>query len=145
MCRYGYGTAGRSLKAAVRSEAAAEGSESPMVMVFLPRMDHDAFKDEIAGLLAAEGVLRDRPAPTTPEGDQAKSNIEAKVRGHTQRIDQIVAEILKHARVYLGGGILVELIRSRVRSGRRQTGRSSGCTTGSLMLMPWDGIGLSPG
>jgi hypothetical protein len=95
-------------EAAVRSEAAAEGSESPMVMVFLPRMDHDAFKDEIAGLLAAEGVLRDRPAPTTPEGDQAKSNIEAKVRGHTQRIDQIVAEILKHARVYLGGGILVE-------------------------------------
>ena len=95
-------------EAAVRSEAAAEGSESPLVMVFLPRMDHDAFKDEIAGLLAAEGVIRDRPAPTTPEGGQARSNIEAKLSGHMQRIDSIAAEIFKHARVYLGGGILVE-------------------------------------
>ncbi|MFA7071065.1 MAG: BREX system P-loop protein BrxC, partial [Methanoculleus sp.] len=93
---------------AVKSEAAAEGSESPMVMVFLPRIDHDAFKDEIGGLLAAEGVIRDRPAPTTPEGGQARSNIEAKLSGHMQRIDSIAAEIFKHARVYLGGGILVE-------------------------------------
>ncbi len=95
-------------EAAVRSEAAAEGNESPLVMIHLPRMDHDAFKDEVAGFLAAEGVIRDRPAPTTPEGDQAKSNIEAKWSGHKQRIDLIATEILKHAKVYLGGGILVE-------------------------------------
>jgi hypothetical protein len=95
-------------EAAVRSEAAAEGSESPMVMVFLPRMDRDAFKDELAGLLAAEDVIRNRPAPTTPEGGQARSNIEAKRGGHMQRIDSITAEIFKHAKVYIGGGILVE-------------------------------------
>ena len=95
-------------EAAVRSEAAAEGSESPLVMAFLPRMDRDAFRDEVAGLLAAEGVMQDRPAPTTPEGDQARSNIEAKRSGHKQQIDQIATEILKHVKVYLGGGILVE-------------------------------------
>ncbi len=95
-------------EATVRSEAAAEGSESALVMAFLPRMDHDVFRDEVAGLLAAEGVMRDRPAPTTPEGGQARSNIEAKRSGHGQQIDQIATEILKHAKVYLGGGILVE-------------------------------------
>ncbi|KUK70180.1 MAG: Uncharacterized protein XD88_0819 [Methanocalculus sp. 52_23] len=95
-------------EAGVKSEAAAEGNESPMVMVFLPRLNHDALKDEIAGLLAAEGVLSERPAPTTPEGDQARSNIEAKLRGHMQRIDSLVDEILKNAHVYIGGGTPIE-------------------------------------
>jgi len=52
-----------------------------MVMVFLPRIDHDAFKDEIGGLLAAEGVIRDRPAPTTPEGGPG----EIQHRGEAER------------------------------------------------------------
>lgn len=93
---------------AVTHEAAAEGSESPLVFVFLPRIEHDAFKDEIAGLLAAEKVIEDRPAPTTAEGDQARSNIDAKRMAHIQRIGKIVREIFSQASVYLGGGLKVE-------------------------------------
>ncbi|RQD84654.1 MAG: BREX system P-loop protein BrxC [Methanocalculus sp. MSAO_Arc2] len=92
----------------VIKEAAAEGSESPLIFVFLPRIEHDALKDEIAGLLAAEKVIEDRPAPTTAEGDQARSNIDAKRAAHIQRIERIIKDIFSQAVVYLGGGVKVE-------------------------------------
>jgi hypothetical protein len=92
----------------VKADAAAEGNESPLVMVFLPKTEHEAFKDEIAGLLAADNVIADRPAPTTPEGDQARSNIQAKRNGHNQRIERIIKTIVSKSGVYLGGGMKVE-------------------------------------
>jgi hypothetical protein len=95
-------------KKSVINEAAAEGSESPLVFVFLPRIEHDAFKDEIAGLLAAEKVIEDRPTPTNAEGKQAQSNIDAKKTTHMQRVDKIIREIFSQASVYLGGGVKVE-------------------------------------
>ncbi|MBR1368475.1 hypothetical protein RJ53_02730 [Methanocalculus chunghsingensis] len=95
-------------ESAVKADAAAEGNDSPLVMAFIPKRDHDAFRDEIAGLLAAENVIADRPAPTTPEGDQARSNIQAKKTGHIQRIERIIGTLLSNASVYLGGGMKIE-------------------------------------
>ena len=95
-------------EAQVRKEAAAEGTESPLIMVFLPRMFHNELRNEVAGMLAAREILQNRPAPSTDEGKQAKTNIEAKCRNHIARLDEYIVSILANTKLYPGGGVGVD-------------------------------------
>jgi len=88
----------------VKAEAQAEGNESPLVMLFLPRLHHNEIKNEIAGILAATEILQGKITPTTDEGRQAKSNIEAKCKNHVTKASTYIAEILLNTKLYSGGG-----------------------------------------
>ena len=92
----------------VRTEAQEEGTESPLLMVFLPRMHHNEIRNEIAGMLAATELLQSRPTPTTSEGHQARTNIEAKCRNHETKLTEYITSILANTKLYPGGGSPVD-------------------------------------
>lgn len=88
----------------VKTEAQAEGNESPLVMLFLPRLHHNEIKNEIAGVLAATKILQLKATPTTDEGRQAKANIEAKCKNHLTKASNYITNILLNTKLYSGGG-----------------------------------------
>lgn len=92
----------------VKRESQEEGNESPLIMMFLPRLHHNEIKNEIAGMLAATLIIENRPPPTTEEGNQAKTNIEAKWRNHSLKLDQYISNILVNTKMYPGGGIAID-------------------------------------
>jgi hypothetical protein len=87
-----------------RQEAAALGTDSPVVNVFLPKLEADSLRQELARQAAAQQTIDSRPAPTTDEGIQAKKAIESERDSAKAKIDAIVAHVVQGARVFLGGG-----------------------------------------
>ncbi len=88
----------------VREDAQSAGVDSPIVFVFLPQQDADALKDALASYSAANESLASRPAPTTPEGLEAKSAMESKRQMEQRKRDALIAGIVNNAHVYQGGG-----------------------------------------
>jgi len=95
-------------ESATQREAVGAGSESPVVFVFLPRLEAEALRSQIAGYLAAQEVLATRPAPTTDDGRAARSNIQAHRDAHERHIGDIVEKVLASAKVFQGGGVEVQ-------------------------------------
>src|SRR5258708_23975580 len=88
----------------VREDAQVAGVDSPIVFVFLPRQDSDALKDALASYAAANETLTSRPAPTAPEGIEAKRAMESKRQIEESKRNVLIASIVNNARVYQGGG-----------------------------------------
>jgi hypothetical protein len=90
---------------AVKDEAVAEGTESPLVFVLLPRRQSDALTSALASVAAAQSVLNRRPSQqTTPEGLEAQRAMETRLASTQRNVKNIVDEIVEHARVYQAGG-----------------------------------------
>jgi len=90
---------------AVRDEALAEGTESPLIFVLLPRQQSEALTSTLAGVTAANAVLNTRPAQQkTPEGMEARRAMETRKVSAQQQVDEIIADILANARVFQAGG-----------------------------------------
>jgi len=88
----------------VQADARAEGTDSPIVLVFLPRMDAEQLRTALAGLAAAEETLGARPQPRTPEEIDARKSMESRRDQERARRDGIVDRIVGGARVFVGGG-----------------------------------------
>ena len=87
----------------VREDAAAGGTDSPVVYVFLPRRGADALKSNLAGYAAATATLT-RPEPNTPEGHEARQGMVTRQAAHKREIDALLGAVLKDALVFQGGG-----------------------------------------
>jgi len=59
-------------------------------------------------MLAATEILQSRPTPTTSEGHQARTNIEAKCRNHATKLAEYITSILANTKLYPGGGSPVD-------------------------------------
>jgi hypothetical protein len=93
----------------VREEAQAAGVDSPIVFVFLPRLEADELKQALARLGAAQETVSTRPVPQTPAGIEARAAMDSRAQLETQKVNGLVADIVKNARVYQGGGTEVVL------------------------------------
>jgi hypothetical protein len=103
----------------VRNEARAEGTESPLVFVLLPRRQSDALTGALAAAAAATEVLNARAAQQkTPEGIEARRAMETRQERAQQRVLEIITDIVAHARVYQAGGneVVGETLRHGVES-----------------------------
>ena len=89
---------------AVREEAQQAGVESPTVFVFLPRIEADELRQTIARLRAAEETVKTRAVPQTSAGTEARASVESRVAVEQQQVSGLADNIVKNARVYLGGG-----------------------------------------
>lgn len=87
-----------------RQDAAAMGTDSPVVNVLLPKTDSDTLRAEAARFEAAQETVECQPPPTTEEGVQAKNTIEAKRDAAAAQIGSIVDRCVQGAKVFLGGG-----------------------------------------
>ncbi len=89
---------------AVQDDARGAGTDSPVVFVFIPRVDADAIRDGLSAEGAAEIVVHGRPTPMTDEGMQAQSGIASRGQAAATRLASAVTGLLNQARVFQGGG-----------------------------------------
>lgn len=87
-----------------RDAAAAEGVESPLIMVFLPKHEPDALAGALVEAAAAQETLDTRAKPTTDEGRDAAKAMESTRDAARAKIDQLIQAILHRAVVLQGGG-----------------------------------------
>jgi hypothetical protein len=88
----------------VREDAQAAGVASPVVFVFLPKLDGDALREALANQAAANECLAARPPSTTPEGTEARLAMESRLRIEQGHVAALIDAILRNARVVQGGG-----------------------------------------
>lgn len=92
----------------VREDAQREGIESPIVFVFIPRVNPDGLKTALATFAAAKETIDvRRPRAATPEGQEASNAMEAKQRTAQSNIRTLITQMVNGARIYQGGGIEV--------------------------------------
>ncbi len=90
-------------EATVKKAAAEAGDESPVISVFLPRREADQIKEVLASYAAAEQTLQ-RPTPQTDEGKAAQRAMQTRLATEDDRVTELFADVVAHARIFQGGG-----------------------------------------
>ena len=98
--RDGWGADERSVVA----DALADGSNSPVIHVFLPKSRADDLARVVAAQAAANETLEYKGVPSTPEGIEARQGMETRRTEAANSQRSLVAEIVGEAKVYQGGG-----------------------------------------
>ena len=88
----------------VIADARADGSNSPVIHVFLPKSRADDLARVIAAQAAANETLEYKGIPSTPEGIEARQGMEMRRTEAANSQRSLVAEIVGDAKVYQGGG-----------------------------------------
>ena len=89
---------------AVRTEAQAAGTDSPIVFVLLPRRDPEALREALVSFAAARECIEFRPLPNTPEGQDARQAMTSRQNLARTSLNALVEGILENTRLFLGGG-----------------------------------------
>jgi hypothetical protein len=93
---------------AMRDDAFAAGTDSPIVFVWLPKTDGKDLAQAIAERVAAADTAALHAPPTTEEGRQARDGMEAKKAGADRRVQELVRRLVQGAKVFQGGGNEIE-------------------------------------
>ena len=88
--------------------AAGAGADSPVVMIYLPKVDADALSNALADLAAADETLAGRPRPNTDEGLAAQRAMESTRDVARDKLSGHVADVLRSALVVQAGGTVVK-------------------------------------
>lgn len=88
----------------VIADARADGSNSPIIHVFLPKSHADDLARVVAAQAAANETLEYKGVPSTPEGIEARRSMETRRTEAANSQRSLVAEIVDNAKVYRGGG-----------------------------------------
>ena len=91
-------------RSSVRAQARQEGVESPIVFVFLPRLEADELRQTIGRFRAAEQTVVLRAEPQTMAGVEAREAMRSRKSFEEKRVRELVNNIIKNAQVYQGGG-----------------------------------------
>lgn len=90
-----------------RSDAAAQGQDSPLVTVFVPKMREEDLRNAVADWRAAATVTDTMAQPTTEEGIRARDAMASTARRAEEKVDGIATEIVGGAQVILAGGEII--------------------------------------
>ena len=88
----------------VLADARAAGPESPLITVYIPKHSADELRKYLASAKAARETLNVKGHPTNPEGIEARSAMETRLKSAEQERDALLNELLSLARVFLAGG-----------------------------------------
>ena len=88
----------------VEANAKEAGSTNPMLFGFLPRLQHEEFKQAIASMLAAQETIEAHGVASTAEAIQAKNSIQTQLEAARLRVAECVRLILAGSKIFLGGG-----------------------------------------
>ena len=90
-----------------QAAASAAPTTSPVVYVFIPKLNSDELTDALAGLAAGSETISQRPNPTTNEGQEAKKAIQTFVTAADAAVTRLTAELIQNAIVRQAGGSAV--------------------------------------
>jgi hypothetical protein len=85
-------------------QARGLGSDSPIVLVHLPRAQATSFATALRNRMAAQRVLDQQGFPQDDEGKQARRSMESRLERARTQVSDHVRDILGKASVMLGGG-----------------------------------------
>ena len=88
----------------VVADARADGSDSPVIHVFLPKSRADDLARVVAAQAAANETLEYKGVPSTAEGIEARQGMETRRTEAANNQRSLVAAIVGDAKVYQGGG-----------------------------------------
>jgi hypothetical protein len=88
----------------VVAEAQQAGNQSPTIFAFIPKNFAQQLKDALGAMHAAQGTIDLKGVPTTPEGQEARSAMETRLKLNETTIGTLVKDIFSQARVLQGGG-----------------------------------------
>ena len=88
----------------VVADARADGSDSPVIHVFLPKSRADDLARVVAAQAAANETLEYKGVPSTKEGIEARQGMETRRTEAANNQRSLVAAIVGDAKVYQGGG-----------------------------------------
>lgn len=88
----------------VKTDAAEDGEESPVVHVLLPKRDAEATKDALASHAAAKETIQSKPTPQTDEGKEAQRAMKGRFDAEDDRLKSLFEDVAANARVFQGGG-----------------------------------------
>ena len=88
----------------VMADARADGPDSAVIHVFIPKSGADSLKRLIASRSAANDTLDYKGVPSTPEGSEARRGMETRAAESADRLRVLVAGIVVGAKVIQGGG-----------------------------------------
>ena len=88
----------------VEADARRLGTENPTLHVHVPMKSADLLSDRIIDVEAARQVLDHFGVPASPEGREAREGMESRKVNAEYARDEIVRELLRAAKVLLGGG-----------------------------------------
>lgn len=98
--RDGWGTDEKN----VVDDARSDGSDCPVIHVFLPKSHADDLARVVAAEAAANETLEYMGIPTTPEGIEARQGMETRRSEATNSQRSLLNAIVSNAKVYQGGG-----------------------------------------
>ena len=100
-------------------QARGLGSDSPIVLVHLPRVQATSFAAALRNRMAAQRVLDQQGFPQDDEGKQARRSMESRLDRAQAQVRDHVRDILGKASVMLGGGAVPTgvSLRERVENG----------------------------
>jgi hypothetical protein len=88
----------------VREDAQRAGTDSPRVLVWIPREQADELRAAMVEAQAARATVELRAVPTTEDGRNARAGLISRRDGAQEREQALAARIVAAARVYQGGG-----------------------------------------
>lgn len=80
------------------------GVDSPIILIFLPRVKATAFVAAIRNKIATQRVIDQQGIPQDDEGKQARSAMYTRLNRATDQVNAHVYEVISTANVLLGGG-----------------------------------------
>jgi hypothetical protein len=100
-------------------QARGLGSDSPIVLVHLPRVQATSFAAALRNRMAAQGVLDQQGFPQDDEGKQARRSMESRLERARAQVRDHVRDILGNTSVTLGGGAAIAgtSLRARIENG----------------------------
>jgi len=91
-------------ESSVLGDARADGTDSRIVHVFVPKSRADALARLIAARSAANETLEYKGVPSSPEGIEARQGMETRKVEAENQLRAVVSDIVDGAKVFQGGG-----------------------------------------
>ena len=88
----------------VRVDSRQAGNQSPTVFAFIPKRSADDLRHHLINYKAAASTLDKRGVPNSPEGTEARAAMETTKRNSENKIQELLSEAFREARVFQAGG-----------------------------------------
>ncbi len=92
----------------VLNEMRAEGTNSPLVYVYVKKLRDQDLRSELIKFLAANSTLDAKGIPGSPEAEQARKSMEYRKGMATHHISELIDTIASESKVYLAGGAMID-------------------------------------
>ncbi len=91
-------------EASVMADIRKLSTDDPTLHLFIPKSHADELNNAIASAKAAEETLNYKGSSTQKEGQECRNSMSTKQHAESQRIDDLIRQIIDGSRLFLSGG-----------------------------------------